>query len=552
VAGFHEDNEHTTRGQHVHRRVDRAGGAIPAPEAAAGDPGAERTTSTDADAEMCEPPTEHSWAARGLWLSDEALGVTAKLDLVESLGSDLVRPVETKKSNAPEEGLWPNDEVQVILQALLLRAQRYQVRDVAVWYAGSRKRVTLPLTPEREAWAREQVVEAGRVAQASEPPEPLVDSPKCVGCSLAPICQPDEVSFLQGMLQQTDGEIRRLVAPHDDALPLIVQSFGARVGVSKQSLVVYPGPQDDWKKEEVGLGTVSEVMLFGSVQMTAQAVQLCLSREIPIHHFGSGGWYYGSFMGHASRWPEVRRAQYRMADSAAAVLLARQMIADKIANQRTLLRRNLSDEEQELHPETLDRLRHAAHFALDQDTAPSLLGVEGDAARRYWELFAHLVARDDEAWRPAGRSRRPPRDPVNAMLGFGYALLTKDATRAVHSAGMDPYVGIYHTVHHGRPSMALDLMEPFRPLVVDSMVLQMIRRREVQPDDFMHMGQEVRMKPHARKTLLQAYERRMEELITHPSFGYRVSYRRAIMIQGRLLARVMTGELERWPSFRTR
>jgi CRISPR-associated protein Cas1 len=550
VAGEFMDNEHTLRGQHTHRRVDRPGGRIDAPSADSAADLEGDNVSVEA-----EPPTETQWYARGLWLSDDAIGVTAKLDLVEQVTDDTVRPVDTKNGKAPDSGLWPADDVQLTLQGLLLRAKGYRVDDVSAWYAGSRRRVTVPLTDERAAWAREMVGQARETTAMELAPEPLVDSPKCYGCSLAPICQPDEVNLLTG--HGDDGEagqaeVRRLVLPHEDAMPLIVQSTGARIGLSKESLVVYPSPNDDWKKQEVGLGTVSQVMVFGNVQVTTQALHKCLGADIPVHFFSSGGWYHGGFAGHSSRWPLARQSQYAIAAGAQAVLVARDIIGDKIANQRTLLRRNFNDDETDVHEEVLNRLKYSVAFARDQDSAASLLGVEGDAARWYWPAFWALVGRDDTRWASERRSRRPPGDPVNAMLSFGYAMLVKDCTRATQAAGLDPYVGIFHTIHHGRPSLALDLMEPFRPLVVESMVLRMIRLKEVSYEDFLFMGQEVRMKPHARKRVVEAYERRMAELITHPVFGYRVSYRQAVMIQARLLARVFTGELDRWPSFRTR
>jgi CRISPR-associated protein Cas1 len=215
-----------------------------------------------------------------------------------------------------------------------------------------------------------------------------------------------------------------------------------------------------------------------------------------------------------------------------------------------MLRRNADEiEGSDLEIAILKRLISQAEEA---ESADILLGIEGESARRYWSIFSSLLARDHEIFRMEGRNRRPPRDPSNAMLSFGYALLVKDCTTALHSAGLDPFLGMYHTAHHGRPALALDLMEPFRPLVVDSIVLQMIRRGEVQSDDFIFTGQAVAMKPHARKALLRAYERRMDELIAHPVFGYRISYRQTLSVQARLLARVLLGEIPQLPSFRTR
>jgi CRISPR-associated endonuclease Cas1 len=190
---------------------------------------------------------------------------------------------------------------------------------------------------------------------------------------------------------------------------------------------------------------------------------------------------------------------------------------------------------------------------VEEATSPEqLLGFEGDAARRYWGLMSSLFASVDERFGMNGRNRRPPLDPTNAMLSYGYALLLKDVTLALSRTGLDPYLGMLHTPHHGNPALALDVMEPFRPIVVDSVVLQVIKRGEVKPEDFVCSGQAVAMKSSARKALLRGYERRMSECITHPVFGYRISYRSILSVQARLLSRVFVKEIPELPSFRTR
>jgi len=163
-----------------------------------------------------------------------------------------------------------------------------------------------------------------------------------------------------------------------------------------------------------------------------------------------------------------------------------------------------------------------------------------------------MVGRDEPAFLMGGRNRRPPEDPTNALLSFGYALLVKDCVLAISGCGLDPHLGVFHTPHHGRPALALDLMEPFRSIIIDSVVLQMIRRGEAKPDDFVRTGQAVAMKPRVRKKLISAYERRMDELVTHPVFGYRISYRRILAVQARLIARFFCAEIDDMPSFRTR
>lgn len=150
------------------------------------------------------------------------------------------------------------------------------------------------------------------------------------------------------------------------------------------------------------------------------------------------------------------------------------------------------------------------------------------------------------------RNRRPPRDPINALLSLGYSLLVRDLTFICHAVGFDPFIGFYHQPRFGRPALALDLMEGFRPLVVDSAVLTAINTRMVTPDDFLRVGESVTLTPRGRKRFLQAYEQRMDSLVTHPLFGYRVNYRRVLEIQARLLARAVTDELPEYPGFEPR
>ena len=151
-----------------------------------------------------------------------------------------------------------------------------------------------------------------------------------------------------------------------------------------------------------------------------------------------------------------------------------------------------------------------------------------------------------------GRNRRPPQDPVNALLSFAYSLLTKDLALALSAVGLDPLLGFYHQPRFGRPALALDLMEEFRPLVADSVIIGALNGGSFGPEDFQNHPSGVAMRPTARKRLLLAYERRMDQLIVHPVFGYRISYRRVLEVQARLLSRCLIGELAEYPAFRTR
>ena len=188
-----------------------------------------------------------------------------------------------------------------------------------------------------------------------------------------------------------------------------------------------------------------------------------------------------------------------------------------------------------------------------------LLGFEGAAARLYFGAFSGMIKRDPEMSEEAtlafdfrGRNRRPPKDGVNALLSLGYSMLAKDFTVACYAVGFDPMLGFYHQPRHGRPALALDLMEPFRPLIVDSAVLSAINTRMVSEKRFVQAGEAVSLTSEGRKAFYRAYELRMDTMVTHPLFDYRVSYRRMLEIQVRLLAKTIESDLPEYPVFVTR
>jgi CRISPR-associated protein Cas1 len=209
---------------------------------------------------------------------------------------------------------------------------------------------------------------------------------------------------------------------------------------------------------------------------------------------------------------------------------------------------------------SLELMKTLADRAETSSDLESLLGLEGSAARIYFEEFGGMIKPGDDTEEQTsdftfdfeGRNRRPPRDPVNALLSLAYSILAKDLTVACYAVGFDPYMGFYHQLRHGRPALALDLMEPFRPLIADSAVLSAVNTRMVTAKDFVRAGGSVALTPSGRKGFFRAYELRMDSLVTHPLFDYRVSYRRLLEIQARLLARVIEGEIPSYPVFVTR
>ena len=600
VEGVFVENVDTLRGGAIHQRVDSGNGALPA---AKKKPKTEKKAESDAAATVdaaskeeetqnAEPEIIHS---RSVQMGSERLGVVAKMDLVEVRAArtnvvtgeaeDLFSALEVcpvdYKAGAPKEGeeaneLWDTDKMQLGLQALILRDNGYTCNEGVIYYRATKQRVRLPITPELENWILQNIADAKRVI-AGPIPAPLIHSPKCVRCSLAPVCLPDETRMLAQTTVKVDVSVdgktsespqpngeapRRLIAARDDTRPLYLNTPGYRVGCKDEVLVV---KEKDRVIEEVRMRDVSHVALFGNVQISTQAIQSLCEQEVPVTYFSMGGWFYGITRGHALKNVFLRMEQFRLArDEATCLSLARQFVHGKIRNHRTLLMRNHLEP-----PEVIiGKLKRASEDALTAASIEELLGIEGAAASQYFQQFNGMVKVEDDLpglglscentkqrmfnFNFNNRNRRPPTDPVNAMLSLAYSMLAKDCTLAALAVGFDPYLGFYHQPRFGRPALGLDLMEEFRPLVAESTVLSCINNRVVTDKDFVKAGQAVNLTAPGRKRFFQTYEQRMSSLITHPLFDYKVSYRRALELQARLLAKTLTGEIAEYIPLMTR
>lgn len=513
--------------------------------------------------------------ARSVTLSSEQLRLIGTLDLVEGEGTT-VTPIDYKRGGPREAETgpqaWPADRAQVCVQALLLRDNGFSCDEAIVYYDAMKQRVRVPIDETLVSETLDYAARARGVAESGRIPPPLVDSPKCPRCSLVSICLPDETAAALGLPAEetsqrmlfdapADSErrpldagaepaIRRLVPARDDLRPLYVTGYGMSVGRKDEVLQVR---DRRGVVQEARLHDISQVNIIGNVSVTAGAVQALCGSGKPVAYFSSGHWFYGMTSGMALKNVFLRRSQFARAEDAPFCLtLARDIVSTKVRNQRTLLQRN----HVEPPPLALGQLKAFADRAQRAPDIEALLGVEGSAARVYFEHFRGMLKAEDEDSVPAfefqHRNRRPPRDPVNALLSFAYSLLVRDLTTTCHVIGFDPFMGFYHQPRFGRPALALDLMEGFRPLVADSAVITAINTRMVAPGDFVRAGDSVALSPGGRKGFIRAYEQRMDTLVTHPLFGYRVSYRRILEIQARLLARVVTGELARYPGFETR
>lgn len=599
IEGLFVHNADTIEGNIRHKRVDKKTTKLAAGKSA--NLLFEKHEPIDEPPDSDQPEKLH---ATSVTLASDRYGILSKIDLIEVRGNE-ASPVEYKRGK-PKKGengeltAWDPELIQLCVQAMVLIEHGYEVKTGTIFFWETRQRVVIPITPDLIELTEQAIAGARRLMDDPQMPPPLDASPKCPRCSLVTICLPDETNVCRQLDADGDtlaqpllfdvgptwnsiaardtppAEVRQLITARDHRKPLYLNKPGLSVGKSDEVLQVK-------EKRKVirtaRLREISQVNLIGSIQVSTQAIHELMKLEIPLLYFTGGGWFKGMTQPVGLKNIMWRIEQFRKADSPSfCVSLAKELVAAKIRNQRTMLMRNHVQP-----PAAAIQFLKAIQIDLRMKTRlDQLLGIEGIAARTYFENFAGMIKQscdessmvtDDAEFEMApdassangtcqterwlkfdfnGRNRRPPRDPVNALLSLGYSLLAKDLTVICAGVGLDPYLGFYHQPRYGRAALALDLMEPFRPLIVDSAVLKAINTRMINPSDFISAGKAVALTAEGRKGFIRAYEQRMDQLVTHPLFGYRVSYRRVLEIQVRLLARLLMGEIRTYAGFSTR
>jgi len=517
VQSEFRDSADTVEGRYYHRRVDTRKGRV-------------------------SEEAFEAFHTSSVTLSGEEIGIVARIDILEGEKGKVV-PVEYKRGAVPQvpENAYEPERVQLCAQGLLLRENSYVCEEGVLYFAGSRRRVVVPFDEELVARTRQLLVELRAMAEGCEIPPPLVDSPKCPRCSLVGVCLPDEVNVLKGK----EVTVRRLYAGRDDYYPvyavgydLSVRSKGERVEISR----------DNTRVQSLPLREVSQLNIYGNAYVSLYSVKKMMRRGVPICYFSYGGWFEGITTGNVNKNVELRIMQFKAAfDSLVSLEFAKRFVSGKIRNSRTFVRRNDKD----VSGKVLRQLSRLIKRVEEADNMEVLLGLEGAAAQLYFSRFSSML-KEDYGFSFEGRNRRPPMDPVNAVLSYVYGVLVKELFVTLLAVGFDPYLGFFHKPRYGRPALALDLMEEFRPIVADSVMLRLFNSGQMSEDDFSYSGLGVSLKSKAKKKLLSTFERRMSMEVKHPLFGYSVSYRRVLEVQARLLSRVLSGELEEYPAFCTR
>jgi CRISPR-associated protein Cas1 len=537
-------NEHVEGGHFDHRRVTA--------------PGLANRTRKEGDALQ----------TRSTPLSSEALGLTGVLDVVEEKGGEAY-PVETKHGSAPrdESGTRPtcydNDAVQLCAQGMLLEESlgRPVPRGV-LFYAGTRERVVVALDEALRAKTRGALALVRELATRDAPPPPLGPElrHRCFGCSLAPVCLPEETLYqinppAAGAEAAPAAGVTCVIPKSDVGAVLYLQEPGSRVGKRSEHLTVH---KDGVELARAPLHAVRQVVVMGNVQVSTQALETLASNEIPVMYLTGHGRFVAALVPAPAKNVSLRQAQFKaFGDPAEALKLAKEVVRAKLANQRTLLMRWLRGRDEDEgkgseEPAARDMAELLRRLGGVSDVGV-LLGTEGQGASLYFGEFARfLKAPPGGAFDFNGRNRRPPRDPVNCLLSFAYALLVKDCFSAVCTVGFDPYCGFYHTGRHGRPSLALDLCEEFRAVIADSVVVGLVNNRVVGREDFVVWREACQLTEEGRKKFFCAYEQRKAAEVRHPVYGYTMSYSRMLEVQARMLAAYVRGDVPRYQGFTVR
>lgn len=479
---------------------------------------------TAAHTAVDDPSRSRGSRLTAVHLRSERLGLTGRADAVEVAPDRSVTLIEHKATPLRRKlQVSARTRVQLALEALCLREMGWQVKGAAVWNATLRRRIDVPLDEELERLAIEHVHACREVFRRGTPPPPLEDDPRCSRCSHVSICLPDE--------HRSRVPARQISVSDPAARVLHISTAGSRARLRRGRIEISAPDRDE--PIRVPIEQVAGIIVQGNADLSSAVIRETLSRGYPL--------VWCSWTGRVVGWAspaggpngDVRRAQYGLSEDRR-IAVARRIVAGKIANQASFLRRHGASER--------EKLLALADAARSAPTIESALGIEGRAAVAYFRALGRAVR---APWMSFERRQaRPAPDEANAALNLVYALLLADALRALIACGLDPAAGILHSSVQNKPALALDLMEEFRPILADSAFMWAINNGELRQSNFRSDLGAVRLTDRGRRALIAAYERRMQTEFKHPRFGYRVSWRRALEVHARLLLAFFRGELD--------
>lgn len=497
-------------------------------------------TGTAAHLRVDQRVSDRDAARRSVSVGHADLGIGGRCDVVEQARDGSLRVVEYKASpvrRRPE--VTEAQRIQLCLQGMSLEDMGHTVNSHAVYFTNHRTSVDVEVTDAVRARAIQYVAATRAIVNSASAPEPLLDDARCGRCSHVSVCLPDE---------RGEERVRRRVVPSDPAGEVLhLTTPGSRASLKAGRVVVVRGEEE---LASLPVERVASLVVHGNVDLSSALIRELLWRTVPIV-WASGS---GRVIGHARSARSangLQRVQQHVAAAHGRIDLARELIDAKVCNQATQLRRSsradvLND---------VKHIRRTGRACREATSLDELLGLEGEAASISFARFATMLVGEAgvkfaSLW--PGREGRGATDPVNVALNFAYGLLLSEVIAAVHACGLDPHAGFVHSSSRNKPALALDLMEQFRPPVADSVVITAINNGELAASAFSNALGDWRLRDSGRRSLVSAFQRRMQQEITHPVFGYRVTWRRVVEVQARMVLGVLDGSQPDYVGIRTR
>lgn len=484
-----------------------------------------------------DPAASRRDKIRAIDVGHSELGVVGRVDMACTDGGrlEVIEYKATPVRRKPE--VTQPMRIQLALQVLCLREMGQQVAGCAIYFTTHQLRTSVKLDESDFAAAREELEKTRETVHAPAAPEPLRDDPRCMGCSHAGVCLPEE--------RKQDRIVRRVHAADPDGGLVHLTNAGSRASLRGGRLRV------SLRGEELAslpLEQVAGLVVHGNIDLSSALIRELLWRRLTVVWCSGTGRVIG--WSHTARSPNgLVRVRQHEASAQGRIELARAFIAAKIAGQATLLRRNGESRE------TVSALRKLQRRVREAQKITTLTGIEGDAAARYFAGFPTMLRVPQGApflrdW--PGRAGRGALDPLNAALNYLYGVLVAEVIRALAACGLDPHAGFLHSSSRNKPALALDLMEEFRTPLADAVVISAINNRVITESDFSRALGSCRLRDAGRRSLLSAYERRLETEFTHPVFKYKVTWRRAVEVQARMLLGYLDGSQQRYLGVMTR
>lgn len=509
-----------------------------------------------------------------LELASERLGIRGKIDCVKRKSGELIVFEHKKGKSKQGKEAWPSDRLQVLAYTLLLSEHTGEdIGEARIRYHADNKTIGLHINlKDVEEEVSAAVSRAGELRATLERPPVSVPEYLCRTCSLAPVCLPEEERFAGNGKQK----LQRLFPIDEDRRIIHLVEQGTSIRKDGDQLVVY---LPDGSKKPLPGKLISALILHGNVQISTQCIHFCAANNIGVHWLSYGGYYVGAFsQGAGGVQRRVRQFQAFQDDLLRCRLSCRLVLA-KVENQLRYILRSTRDksvgergDEVKLGIErlrtTIKKLsRMQDEFEVGQEKktpietgkekSPSQIdiirGHEGKAGEIYFSLLPVIlkVEKDDFLYFN-GRNRRPPRDPFNALLSFGYSLLYRDCMNALLSVGLDPCFGFMHTPRSAAYPLALDMMDLFRLILWDIPLIGSVNRRQWNKNDFEITGRQVWLNHDGRRKAIQIYESRKQEKWKHPVLKYSLSYARTMELETRLLEKEWAGQSGLFAALRLR